>query len=72
MLGTSEATSKDWAYFIVAGAPGVLSVPANSPYQSLDELVAAMKAKPKSLKAGASIVGSVWYTKLLALGCWLR
>lgn len=63
----SETTSKDWAHFIEAGAPGVLSVPANSSYQNLDELVAALKAKPKSLKAGASIVGCVWHTKLLAL-----
>ena len=67
VLGTAETTSKDWAYFNVAGAPGVLSVRGDSPYQRLDDLVAALREKPKSLKAGASLVGCVWHTKLLAL-----
>lgn len=67
VLGTTETTAKDWACFVVAGAPGVLSVPANSPYQSLEELIAAVKAKPQTIKAGASLVGCVWHTKLLAL-----
>lgn len=67
VLGTTETTSKDWACFIVAGAPGILSVPADSPYQSLEELIAAVKANPQTVKAGASLVGCVWHTKLLAL-----
>lgn len=67
VLGTTTTTAKDWSCFIVAGAPGVLSVAANSPYQSLGEVIAKLKAEPKSLKAGASLVGCVWHTKLLAL-----
>lgn len=67
VLGTSETTAKDWAYFIVAGAPGVLSVKADSPHQTLEDLVAALRDQPRSLKASASIVGCVWHTKLLAL-----
>ena len=67
VLGTSDTTAKDWTYFIVAGAPGVLSVGKNSPYQTLDQLITALKAKPRSLKAGASIAGCIWHTKLLAL-----
>lgn len=67
VLGTTTATAKDWTYFIVAGAPGVLSVAEDSPFHSLEQLVAALKTNPESLKAGASIVGCVWHTKLLAL-----
>ncbi len=67
VLGTSDTTAEDWASFIVAGAPGVLSVKMDSPYQNLEDLVEALKANPRSLKAGASIVGGVWHIKLLAL-----
>ncbi|MEM9479691.1 MAG: tripartite tricarboxylate transporter substrate binding protein [Verrucomicrobiota bacterium] len=67
VLGTSDATAKDWAFFAVAGSPGVLSVAPNSPHQSLDDLVEALRANPRSMKVGASIAGSVWHTKLLAL-----
>ena len=67
VLGTSQTTAKDWAYFNVAGAPGVLSVGKNSPYQTLQQLVDALKSNPRSLKAGASLAGCVWHTKLLAL-----
>jgi tripartite-type tricarboxylate transporter receptor subunit TctC len=67
VLGITETTSKDWAYFMVAGAPGVLSVPANSPIQSLEELVAKAKAAPKSVKAGAGLIGGLWHTKLLSV-----
>ena len=67
VLGTSETTAKDWACFIVAGAPGVISVRPDSPYQNIEQLVAAAKANPRTIKAGASIVGCIWHAKLLAL-----
>lgn len=67
VMGITETTTKDWAYFMVAGAPGVISVAPDSPFQSLEQLVAALKANPKSIKAGAGLTGGLWHTKLLAL-----
>lgn len=67
VLGITDSTADDWAFFMVAGAPGVLSVQPDSPIESLDQLVARLKAEPRSVKAAASVTGGVWHTKLLAL-----
>lgn len=67
VLGVSETTAKDWNFFMVAGAPGVISVKADSEIKDLADLVARLQAKPKSLRAGASLAGGIWHTKLLAL-----
>lgn len=67
VLGITPTTSKDWAYFMVAGAPGVISVAPDSPFKSLEDLVAALKANPASVKAAAGLTGGLWHTKLLAL-----
>jgi tripartite-type tricarboxylate transporter receptor subunit TctC len=37
-----------WDYYIIGGSPLVLSVPANSPHQSIADLVAAATARPGS------------------------
>jgi len=67
VLGITETTAKDWAYFMVAGAPGVISVPPNSRFETLDQLVAALRAGPRSVKVAAGLTGGLWHTKLLAL-----
>lgn len=67
VLGITETTAKDWTFFMVAGAPGVISVPQNSRFQNLDQLVAALRAEPRSVKAAAGLTGGLWHTKLLAL-----
>lgn len=67
VLGITETTSVDWTFFMVAGAPGVISVPSDSPYQDLPSLIAAAKANPKAVKVSASLTGGIWHTKLLAL-----
>lgn len=60
-------TARDWTFFMVAGAPGVISVAPNSPYVSLDELVAAAQARPGEINASAALAGGIWHTKLIAL-----
>ena len=67
VMGGHHTSAKDWTYFIVAGAPGVISVGADSPYKTLGELVAAAKAEPKKISAAASVTGGCWHTKLMAL-----
>jgi len=56
-----------WYPFIVGGSPDLISVPANSPYKTLEELIEAAKAEPGSIPAGASGAGSIHHLNLLAL-----
>jgi len=56
-----------WYPFIVGGSPDLISVPADSPYNTLQELVAAAKAAPGSIPAAASGSGSIHHLNLLAI-----
>lgn len=56
-----------WYPFIVGGSPDLISVPANSPHQSLADLVAAAQAAPGTIPAAASGAGSIHHLNLLAL-----
>lgn len=56
-----------WYPFIVGGSPDLISVPADSPYNTLEELVEAAKAAPGSLPAAASGSGSIHHLNLLAI-----
>ena len=55
--------AKDWNYFIVAGSPGVLAVRSQSLLHTLDDLVAAAKAKPKRVSISNSGKGKLWHIK---------
>ena len=41
-------TAKDWTYFMVAGAPGVISVSPDSEYKTLRQLVDAARTNPEN------------------------
>lgn len=56
-----------WDFFIVGGSPDLISVSVNTPYQSLEELIEAAKANPRSVRTGASAAGSIHHLNLLAL-----
>lgn len=56
-----------WHPFIVGGSPDLISVPANSPYNTLQELVDAAKAAPGTIPAAASGAGSIHHLNLLAI-----
>ncbi|MEP2978653.1 MAG: tripartite tricarboxylate transporter substrate binding protein [Lentilitoribacter sp.] len=56
-----------WHPFIVGGSPDLISVPANSPYNTLEELVDAAKAAPNTIPAAASGSGSIHHLNLLAI-----
>jgi tripartite-type tricarboxylate transporter receptor subunit TctC len=57
-----------WYPFIVGGSPDLISVPADSPHQSIEDLVEAAKQDPGSITAGASAAGSIHHLNLLAFG----
>ncbi|WP_422063724.1 Bug family tripartite tricarboxylate transporter substrate binding protein [Shimia sp.] len=56
-----------WYPFIVGGSPDLISVPANSPYSSLTDLIDAAKAAPGTIPAAASGAGSIHHLNLLAI-----
>lgn len=56
-----------WYPFIVGGSPDLISVPANSPYNTLQDLVEAAKAAPGTIPAAASGAGSIHHLNLLAI-----
>ncbi len=55
-----------WDFFIIGGSPDLISVTPNSPIKNVEELVRAIKANPKSIRAGASAAGSIHHLNLLA------
>ncbi|MEM6381358.1 MAG: tripartite tricarboxylate transporter substrate-binding protein [Pseudomonadota bacterium] len=56
-----------WYPFIVGGSPDLVSVPANSPHETLQELIEAAQAAPGTIPAAASGAGSIHHLNLLAL-----
>ena len=79
LLGVSETSStflvnnatkhgvKDWVFYIGAGSPGVLAVRSDSPIKTLEELVAAAKKTPRSVKVANSGKGKLWNIKAVIL-----
>lgn len=79
LLGASEAMqntavmdfhpslTKDWRWYMVGGAQAVLSVRAESPLKTLEDFVAAAKAKPGLTNVTGCAIGCVFHLKTLAL-----
>jgi len=63
VLSDFKYTSSDFECCVVMSAKGVLSVPSESPYQNIEQLIEA--AKGGNLKAAASQAGSIWGVKLV-------
>lgn len=69
-LGNSTLTSKDWTYFIMAGSPGVICVPGDSPYETWEDFTAAARENPGKLNMANSGMGKLWHLKAyVALEC---
>ncbi|MEA5033707.1 MAG: tripartite tricarboxylate transporter substrate binding protein [Sphaerochaeta sp.] len=60
-------TSDNWHFFIAAGSGGIIAVPTGSPYKTIQDLVAAAKANPKSVTIANSGQGKGWHTKAVTL-----
>lgn len=60
-------TSENWHFFIAAGSGGVIAVPAQSPYKTVQDMVDAAKQKPNTIKIANSGQGKGWHTKAVTL-----
>ncbi|WP_278342893.1 tripartite tricarboxylate transporter substrate binding protein [Parageobacillus thermoglucosidasius] len=67
VLGVHPSTSEDWEYFLMGGTPGVISVREDSPFQSIEDVIQAMKERPGEIKMANSVVGAIWDIKATLL-----
>lgn len=52
----------------MVSVPATIAVPADSPYESLDDLIAAAEASPDTITVANSGAGSIWNATTSALG----
>jgi len=58
VMGFSEISFREWYAWNAAFAPSVVAVRADSPYQTIEELIAALHADPGGISASSAGVGS--------------
>ena len=56
--GYTDKTFRDWDAWIATYAPNVIVVPKNSPYNTITDLIEAMRANPGQITAGTAGIGS--------------
>jgi tripartite-type tricarboxylate transporter receptor subunit TctC len=61
VLGRMEQTHRDWVYFLPMYTPNVIAVKSDSPFKTVEDLVAAMKARPGAVTVATAGVGSSGY-----------
>lgn len=67
VMGFFPTTTKNWRWYMVAGAPAVLSVRADSPFKTLEDFLSAARAKPGMVNVAHCPIGCVWHAKALGL-----
>lgn len=58
VLGYLNVTHRDWHYFLSIYTPNVLVVNPNTPYQTVEDFVKALKERPGEVKIASAGVGS--------------
>jgi putative tricarboxylic transport membrane protein len=58
VLGQLEQTHREWQYFYPMYTPNVIAVKKDSPLKSIEDLIAAMKARPGAVTVASAGVGS--------------
>ncbi|HSR12952.1 MAG TPA: tripartite tricarboxylate transporter substrate binding protein, partial [Thermodesulfobacteriota bacterium] len=61
LLGRMDQTYRDWIYFLPMYTPNVVAVKNDSPLKSMEDLLAAMKARPGAVTVATAGVGSSGY-----------
>ncbi|MDL2229099.1 tripartite tricarboxylate transporter substrate binding protein [Treponema sp. OttesenSCG-928-L16] len=56
--GYTEKTFREWDIWIATFAPNAIIVPKNSPYNSIQDLINAIRANPGTITAGTAGIGS--------------
>ncbi|MGC5615987.1 Bug family tripartite tricarboxylate transporter substrate binding protein [Georgenia sp. Z1491] len=58
VMGTLETMPSDWDFWLATFTPNIIAVPADSPYESIEDLLAAMEGNPGEVSAGTAGPGS--------------
>lgn len=58
VLGTTTVTFREWDIWLATFTPNIIAVRADSPYKTLDDLLADMKARPGKVTDGTAGPGS--------------
>lgn len=66
-MGFHNTRTKDWHWYMVAGAPASLAVRADSPYKTVDDLIKAAQANPGKVNITHCPIGCVFHLKAIAL-----
>ncbi len=56
--GYTDKTYRDWEIWIATYAPNVIVVPANSPFNTIEDLIQAIRKNPGQVTAGTAGIGS--------------
>lgn len=56
--GYTDKTFRDWDVWLATYAPNAIIVPENSPYNTITDLVEAMRANPGKITAGTAGIGT--------------
>ena len=56
--GYTDKTYREWDIWIATFAPNAIIVPKNSPYNTIEDLIGAIKANPGKITAGTAGIGS--------------
>ena len=67
VLGMVDTKIQDWALFLNVANVSTLSVNPNSPYKTVDELLAAMRAKPGQISVATAGVNSSGHSAMEAI-----
>lgn len=67
VMGFHTTKTKDWRWYMVAGAPAVISVKPESPYKTLDDLVNAARNNPGKINITHCAIGCVFHAKAIGL-----
>lgn len=58
VMGTLDTMPADWDIWLATFTPNVIAVPADSPYETIEDLVQAMEENPGEISAGTAGPGS--------------
>ena len=67
VMGFHTTKTKDWRWYMVAGAPASLAVRADSPYKTYEDFVKAAQANPGKINITHCPIGCVFHLKAIGL-----
>lgn len=68
IMGTLDTMPEDWDFWLATFTPNIIAVAADSPYETIDDLLQAMKDDPGKISAGTAGAGSAGHLAAELIG----